>query len=547
MGKQRGFAWWCAAAALGACSTTTSSTGVVSTTVQPPTTATTATTAPTTTTAAGQSGDSQAEVTEPAAAIDTTVPAPTQGGTITVGLDSEPETLDPAANSLSLANGSIYAAVYEPLIAAEPGKDLQFRLAESLVESDDRLSWTLTTRDGVSFHDGTPFDATAVKFNLDRQKVSLYNSSALLPVATINVVDDRTVSLVLDQPWTALPDALAGVVGVMVSPTAAANGDTFKRNPVGTGPYQMVEWVAGDKVTLKRFDRYWGDPAPLDEFVFKFIQVEAARVAAFEAGEIDAYTSIIEATVAEAKDAGAQIVSPPPTGYGFSYVNLTKAPLDDVRVRQALGLAVDRDALAEAYQGQGYADASFSPFYKESEWWVAPQTTPTFDPEAAKALLADYGKPVEITFKLLAGTQEFEDAVRATIGYWDEVGIKAELILVPDLGTYIGDVITGNFDILGFLGTSSGDPDFITYNLFHTGGSGNYGQYSNATVDAALDTGRQSGDDAERKAAYATVQQELRADAPVLISSHGQIYIIAKPEVNGLALSYFFPSRTASR
>ncbi len=487
------------------------------------------------------------EATEPAAAADTTVAAPVQGGTVTVGLDSEPETLDPAANSLSLANGSIYAAVYETLMRSEPGKELQFLLAESLVESDDRLSWTLTTRTGVAFHDGTPFDAAAVKFNLDRQKSSLYNSSALLPVTAVNVVDDRTVSLVLDQPWTALPDALAGVVGVMVSPTAAANGDTFKRNPVGTGPYQMVEWIPGDQVTLERFDGYWGDPAPLDEFVFKFIQIEAARVAAFEAGEIDAYTSIVEATVAEAEAAGAQIVSPPPTGYGFSYVNLTKAPLDDVRVRQALSMSVDRDAIAEAYQGQGYADSSFSPFYKESEWWAAPETTPSFDPDGAQALLAEYGKPVEITFKLLAGTQEFEDAVRATIGYWEEIGVTAELILVPDLGTYIGDVITGNFDILGFLGTSSGDPDFITYNLFHTGGSGNYGKYSNATVDAALETGRQSKDVAERKAAYTTVQQELRADLPVLISSHGQIYIIAKPEVKGLALSYFFPARTVSR
>ncbi len=543
MGKLQGFAVALLMATVGACSTSSSSQGVVSTTNSPP--VTTPAPAATPASAATPSTETTApDVTDPAP--DTTA-APTQGGTVTVGLDSEPETLDPAANSLSLANGSIYAAIYDRLLDSEPGQELQYRLAESLTESPDRLSWTLVARQGVTFHDGTPFDAAAVKFNLERQKASLYNSSTLLPVTAIDVIDDHTVKLTVSEPWTALPSALASVVGYMVSPTAAANGDTFKRNPVGAGPYQLDTWAAGDQVNLKRFDGYWGDPAPLDELVFKFIQVEAARVAAFEAGEIDAYTSIVEATVNDARAAGAQIVNPPPTGYGFSYVNLRKAPLDDVRVRQAMSMAVDRDALAEAYQGQGFADASFSPFFKESEWWVAPETTPKFDPEGAKALLAEYGEPIDITFKLLAGTQEFEDAVRATLGYWEEVGIKAELILVPDLGTYIGDVLSGNYDILGFIGTSSGDPDFVTYNLFHTGGSGNYGGYSNPTVDAALDVGRQSNDDAERKAAYATVQQELRRDLPVQISSHGQIYIIAKPEVQGVTESYFFPSRTVSR
>lgn len=480
-------------------------------------------------------------------AATTVAEAPAVGGSLVVGLDSEPQTLDPAANSLSLANGSVYSAIYETLTYSNPGEEIQLRLLDSLTESEDRLSWTLVVKDGVKFHDGTTFDAEAVKFNLERQKQSLYNQSSLLPVTAIDVVDPKTVKLTLAEPWTALPNALGQVVGVMVSPTAAADGEAFKRNPVGTGPYQLSEWIPGDKVALKRFDGYWGDKAALDELTFKFIGVEAARVAAFEAGEIDAFTTITEATVEEMSATDAQIASPPPTGYGFSYFNLTRPPFDDVRVRQALQLAVDRDAIAEAYQGETYEEAAYSPFDRDSKWWVPPAEQPTYDPDGAKALLADYGKPVEFQFKLLAGNQEFEDAVRATIGFWEEVGVKAELVLIPDLGTYINDVVTGNYDMLGFLGGSLGDPDAVTYNLLHTGGSSNFGKYSNPVVDKALELGRRSEDEAERKAAYATVQEEFRKDLPISISSHGKIYFIAKPEVKGLVSAYFFPARTVSR
>ena len=532
--------------ALAACSGSTASQGVVQTTAATPATATASVTAATPTT--GAASDSAAPATEvaPTEAV-TTQAAAAQGGTVTIGLDSEPATLDPAANSISLASGSVFSAMYETLMARTPGSDLTNLLAKSLTEAPDRLSWTLVVRDGVTFHDGTPFDAAAVKFNLERQKASLYNGSALLPLTGIDVVDATTVTLHLSEPWTALPDALSGIVGVMVSPTAAADAEAFKRAPVGTGPYRLTEWVPGDKASLVRFDGYWGEKAPLDAIVFKFISVEAARIAAFDAGEIDAYTTIIDATAADAKSKGAVVVNPPPTGYGFSYVNLTKPPLDDLRVRQAMRLAVDQDAIADAYQGQGYADFADSPFYKKSEWWVAPTTAAKYDPEGATALIKDYGKPVKITFKLLAGSQEIEDSVRATIGYWKDAGIDCELVLIPDLGTYIGDVLSGNYDALGFIGTSSGDPDAVTYNLFHTGGSGNYGKYSNPTVDAALETGRHSQDLAERKAAYATVQQELRKDIPVLFSSHGSIFIVAKPELKGIGESFFFPARTVSR
>jgi peptide/nickel transport system substrate-binding protein len=521
------------------CSGSTASKGVVATTVP-------AATADTTAPPSSASDTTAAPGDTIAAPPDTG--APVVGGTLTVGLDAEPSTLDPAANSLSLANGSVYDAIFEPLFRTVPGDPTpKPLLVDTMTEAADRLSWTLVLKSGITFHDGTPLNAEAVKFNLERQKASAFNGATLLPLTSVTVVDELTATLQVAEPWTALPSVLAGVTGLMASPTAAADAAAFTRSPVGTGPYRFVEWVATDKVTLARNDDYWGEPAALDELVFKFIAVEAARVAAFEAGEIDAYTTIVTATAEQATANGATVTAPPPTGYGFSYYNLTRPPLNDVRVRRAIQLAVDRDAISGAYQGQTYADASFSPLWTTSPYWVEPETRPTYDPEGAKALIADYGPPVQLTFKLLVGSQEIEDAVRASLEYWGDAGIDVTLEIIPDLGTYIGDLITGNYDVLGFIGGSSGDPDTVLYNLLHSGGSGNYGKYSNPEMDAALQLGRQSNDDAERKEAYATVQRIFREDLPINISSHGQIFIVTSPEVAPVEASFFFPSRSIRR
>ena len=518
-----------------ACSSTSSSEGVVSTTAS----AEEETTAP----AATDATDSTEATDETAA--ETSAPAAPTGGTVTVGLDDEPPTLDPAANSLSLANGSVYSAIYDTLFTFTPENPVPVPLlADSLTEAPDRLSWTLTLKDGITFHDGTPFDAEAVKFNLERQKLSPFNGSSLIPLTAVEVVDPLTLTLRLSEPWTALSSALSGIVGVMVSPTAAADTANFSRNPVGTGPFKFVEWVPSDNVTVERNEDYWGDQPPSDGLVFKFIPVEAARVAAFEAGELDAMVSGIDRTAEEAEADGAQVATPPPSGYVFTYINEAKAPLNDPRVRHALEIGYDRDAIAEAYQGQGYADASFSPFVKDTEWWAAPAEPSSFDPDGARALLAEYGQPVGFTFKVLGGNQELEDYMRAIVEYWNDIGVDAELQLIPDIGTYVTDIITGNYDMIAAVGGSTGDPDLLTYNLFHTGGATNYGGYTSPEMDAALEQGRHADVDEERHAAYDTVQQIIRDDLPILFMWHGSLYHIGSPDVSGLDANFFFPVRT---
>jgi ABC-type transport system substrate-binding protein len=476
--------------------------------------------------------------------------AKAQGGDVKVGLDSEPPTLDPAGNSLSLSNGSIYGAIYETLLRAIPGEPLVPQLlTEMPTESADRLSWTLTLRPNVKFHDGTPFDGNAVKANLEAQKVSPYNGPSLLPVTAIDVdpADPMKVVLHLSGPWIALPEVLAGVDGLMASPKAIAD-KSLARNPVGTGPYKFSQWVPGQQVVVVGNPDYWGtEKAPLDSIAFRFVPVEASRIAAFDAGEIDAYTSVYTETADQAKSDGAQVFSPAPSGYGLTMFNTTKAPLDDARVRRALEMGYDRDAVTSAYnQGQGYADASFSPMVKDSEWWVAPETQPKFDPDGAKALLAEYGKPVKFTYLLLKGSQITEDQTRATIDYWKKIGADVDLQIIPDLGTYVASALAGDYDAMTWIGGSVGDPDTILYNMFHTGGATNYTKYSNPEVDKLLDENRGSTDEAKRHEGYDRIQQILRQDEPVQIQSHGSLYVIASDKLTGFESSYFFPSRSVA-
>ncbi|MEZ5259131.1 MAG: ABC transporter substrate-binding protein [Ilumatobacteraceae bacterium] len=210
--------------------------------------------------------------------------------------------------------------------------------------------------------------------------------------------------------------------------------------------------------------------------------IEAARVAAFDAGELDSMLSITDETADNARADGIAVSSPPSTGYGFTILNQTKPPFDDVRVRQALVYAVDRDAVAGAYdKDYAYDVSSFSPMVKDSEWWVAPTEPISYDPDRAKALIADYGQPVEFT---LVGPrrQPGDRGHQPGIGeYWNDAGVKAQIEIVPDLGSYVGRVIGGDFDAAGWIGGSFGDPDSMTFTVMHSTGSTNYGKFSDRT------------------------------------------------------------------
>lgn len=532
MGKRLVGLLACVGIAAAACSSGTSSQGVVSTTAAPTTVAATAPAA-----------------TAPGETTTTSAPEPKGPVKLVVGVDTDPPSLDPAGNTASFTAFSVLLAINDLLmLPTEQGGEPKPLLLESLTEAPDRLSWTLKLKPDLTFQDGTPIDAEAVKFNLDRQKASIYNSPAVAPVTAVDVVDPLTVKLTLSTPWVGLPNALSGPVGIMVSPKAVQDkGEGFGRDPVGAGPYTFKEWVANDHITVVKNPDYQGaQKAQVDEIEFRFIAEENARVAAMEAGDIDAMTFILRDNLdALSKDSDFQVDAPPTQGYGLAFVNTTKPGLSDPRVRKAMVMAIDADATGKAFNGDTFATlGAGSPFPRTSRWFLPPDVEPTYDPEGAKALLAEYAQPVSFTYKSFATPQNVVDGIKANIDYWQKVGIDVKLEIVPDATQLVTDIVLGNYDLASWAHPVSDEPDAMLYEYYHSGGARNYGRYSNPALDAVLEKGRSSNDPAERKAAYDEAQRIIRQDTPVLLSSFGSIYVAGRKDLTGMKTIGFFPSRS---
>lgn len=477
---------------------------------------------------------------------DTTEPANIQfdpNGTLTIALDAEPPSLDPAGNSLSLANGSVYNGVYDTLMEPVFGKDPVPGLAESVTESPDRLSWTLKIRSGVTFHDGTALDAAAVVTNIERFRASPYVGTGLTNIAEVDSPDAMTVVVKLRMPWASFPVVLAGMT--IASPNSMLDPAEAARKPVGSGPYVFKEWVPNDHVTLVRNDKYWNGTPRLASITFKFILDETARLTAFQAGDVDAMTTIVQATVDEAKKDGFRAVVPPITGYGLVHLNNTVAPLDDKRVRKALELAVDHSALAEAFGYSDYDVEGYGILPPSNAWFSAPAEKPKFDLEGAKALIADYGKPVKFTIKLLKGSQDIADSFDVMAEMWKEAGMDVTIESVPDLTSLITSVITGKYEAAAWLAGISVDADLSFYPMLHTKGASNYSKYSSPEMDAAIEEGRTGATKEARMASYAKVQEIFREDMPFFVTSHGQIRFLVNDKVAGMQASGFFPTDTA--
>lgn len=477
---------------------------------------------------------------------DTTEPANITfdpNGTLTVALDAEPPSLDPAGNSLSLANGSIYNGVYDTLMEPVFGKDPVPGLAETVTESTDRLSWTLKIRSGVTFHDGTPLDAAAVVTNIERFRASPYVGTGLTNIVEVDSPDAMTVVVKLQMPWAAFPVVLAGMT--IASPNSVLDAAEAARNPVGTGPYVFKEWVPNDRVTLVRNEQYWNGTPRLASITFKFIIDETARLTAFQAGDVDAMTTIVQATVDEATNDGFRAVVPPITGYGLVHLNNKVEPLNDKRVRKAMELAVDHSALAEAFGYSDYDVEGYGILPPSNEWFSAPPEKPKFDLEGAKALLAEYGKPVKFTIKLLKGSQDIADSFDVMAEMWKEAGMDVTIESVPDLTSLITSVLTGDYEAAAWLAGISVDADLTFYPLLHTKGASNYSKYSSSAMDAAIEEGRSGATKEARMASYAKVQEIFRDEMPFFVTSHGQIRFLVTQQVAGMQASGFFPTDTA--
>lgn len=470
-------------------------------------------------------------------------------GTDAVTLDAHYITDSPSA--------TVAEHIVEPLLELTPEGEIVPHLAESYDVSTDGRVWTLRLRRGVTFHDGTPFNAEAVKYNIERiiDPANAVTFAFLLnAVSEVRVVDEYTVQLVTDEPFAPMINHLTHSATGMQSPTAMQlYGDDYGLNPVGTGPFVFKTWVAGDHITLARNDAYWGEPAKVDEVVFRVVPEDGPRMLMVQTGE--AHVAVrVPPEMADLLDRDPNISVVRTPSVRVIYValnNYQKAdgppnPFADARVRQAINYAVDNEAINQfILSGVGRAlDAPIAP----GVFGYQPIRKYEYDPQRARELLAEAGYPNGFRTQLYAPSGrylkdiEVAETIQAQLA---EVGIVADIVTM-EWATYLdvtgqaAEVNPAPMIMLGW-GTVTGDADYGLYPLFHTDqwvpGGSSRSFYTNSEVDRLLELARANPDAGVRQEAYREAMTLIMDDAPWLfLHAEVQLTAVRTSEVEGVVV-----------
>jgi ABC-type transport system substrate-binding protein len=394
-------------------------------------------------------------------------------------------------------------------------------------------------RQGVTFSDGTPFNADAVAAHYKRlqdpaTKSTWYSDASKF---TITTPDANTVVFNLVSPNVAFAQQLCGTEGYIESPTAVkAEGADYGRKPVGTGPFVLKEYVTGDHVLVAKNPTYWkkdanGGQLPyLDAIRFVPIPDSKASLSSLQAGDVDMIQTADSSTIKQAAAAGLKVQKVSGSSSTIIIFDNKVAPVDDVRVREALDYATDRQAINNVVYG-GVRQLSYSGYATNSPYYEATGIQ-SFDLAKAKALLAQYGKPVDITLECIP-TPEANAILQLLQQMWQAAGAKVTL-KTEEQGQYVSDVYGHKpFQVACFRSVQFVDPD-DTFSSLQTGSSDNLLSYGNSAVDAAFQKGRSDSDMAARIADYHTVQELVAQDVPLFPLLYDLYANIYKPTVHGV-------------
>jgi peptide/nickel transport system substrate-binding protein len=312
-----------------------------------------------------------------------------QQADISIGMVLEPPNLDPTSGAAAAIDEVVYANIFEGLTRFGPDGAVNPGLAASWDISQDGTVYTFSLREGATFHDGTTLTADDVVFSLDRARAE--GSTNAQPALFANIVsaeavDDLTVRVTLDGPDGAFLFDMAWGDAVIVAPESA---DTNATNPIGTGPFRFANRVEGDRIELVRNDAYWGTPVALEAATFRFISDPNAAFAAMMAGDVDAFPNFPAPETLAQFDADPRfsVIVGSTEGETILAMNNAQAPLDDVRIRQAIAHAINRQDIIDGAMF-GYGTPIGTHFAPHNPNYVDLTGLSSYDPDAARALLA---------------------------------------------------------------------------------------------------------------------------------------------------------------
>ncbi|NEP16013.1 MAG: ABC transporter substrate-binding protein [Leptolyngbya sp. SIO4C1] len=488
-------------------------------------------------------------------------------GALVFGSGGQPVNLTPG----NITDGnSIYVQrqIYNYLLGTAPGTtDLIPELVTDWSAADDSLTWSFTLREGVTFHDGTPLDAEAVIFNINRwwdpefeygyrDEGNLYEIWTDLfggfkgdensTLVDVRAADPLTVEFELAEPFAAFPAAISSGYFGIASPTALREAGASYGTPsgvaVGTGPFVFESWQSGDRITLSKFDNYWQDGLPeAEQLVISFVEDPAARLAQLRAGTLDFTVDLTPDQLPEIEaDPNLEAVFRPSFNVGYLALNPSYEPLSSPEVRQAIARAINKPAIVEAFWGDlGETNAHFVP-PSLSDYTSDEVEDYDYDVEAAQAAIAQAGYPdgfdldlwyMPVSRPYFPNPKPIAEAFAAELS---QLGINVNL-QTKDWGAYLADRNTPpGFQafMLGWTG-DYGDPDNFLYAHFGPGATQDLGDYQNPELFELLNQARVASDSAEREALYQQADVILFEEALRIPIVHSQPLLAQRTSVEG--------------
>ncbi len=476
---------------------------------------------------------------------------PHNGGTLVVGIGAESDTWNPALAEWAAEGSLVASSVFEPLAKLNSRGGADPYLATSWIADATFDKWELKLRPGVKFQDGEPFDANAVKLNLDTYVNGALTGQVLKPmVKDVEVVDPLTVVVDMTQPWAAFPSSyLDGSGDMMMAPAMINSPDHGAADPIGTGPFTFVSWTPNDTFKVKRNPLYWQKGEPhLDAITFKVITDEATRVAALQTGDINMMltTSAADANRLASSFTVVKDWDSEPVSVQFNTVasiNGTFNPMSNIHARTAVVLATNPKAVAQQ-AGDGVKTAD-SPFASTSVWGLPDGKTGSvsFDTSKVKAEVAAYEQETgqkSLSFTLTSpANADYLRLDQQLQAEWKAAGIDAK-ISTSEQAAMIKQLVGGELQAVVNRLYNYPDPDndavfWSSKTIQGVGGINiNFSLYANPQVDQDLGAGKASGYPAQRKAAYDDLVHQVNTAVTNDWLYFTPYSLIASPNLHGL-------------
>jgi len=453
-----------------------------------------------------------------------------------IGADANPAGIDPH-KSTAYSSVRITNRLYETLVDMDESGKLVGKLAESWANPDD-TTYVFTLRKGVFFHHGREMKAQDVKDTFDRildpaNGCTARSNFAL--VTSVTVLDDYRVQFKLKQPMAPFLSNFTSIyTAIIPKDVLDANAGSLANAASGTGPFKLAEWIPDNQVRLVKHDKYWMKGLPkLDGITYMIIPDEAARLAALRTGSIH-YTTLSAQNVAlVAKNKNIVVKSYQTRDYYYLGFNFTQKPFDDIRVRQAFSLAVDRpDLIRKALKGEGVIAGAVSPTLRD--WSIDVSKNPWFrkNQTKAKALLAEAGYAAGLDVEMtVPGTYPDVVAVAQVLQQQlGQVGIRVTLKQM-EIGQYVDAWKKKGHQVMAGKNGAGIDPDRSLYFFFHSKGSANVWGYANPEFDRLVEEAKVTLDQSKRQALYVKAQEILYEDAANLFFASPMTYCFINAKV----------------